>query len=829
MLFVAAFFASAFATFAAEGNDSELTYTRMLTISLQNGMAVSPEGAVDADLDGGGIETDEMTGRQFWKLAEDDSIVFSFDLPEGVKPEGVKTVVAEIRCVSNADVKGKAAVRWNSQSRDESGRNLIVEFAGISNFLEKLSMSSAREKNNTLRIRATDGTVGIQGVIFIYSISRPSWNFNGLIITQTAPTPGIALGGAPITVRWTTQGFPEGGWLKLEYRTRHSEWQAVPGFEGITYGVGKGWDSSDGEFEWKEPPGTDTWELRFIYTRNEDRPNPVDVRAGEIRRRGEIEVKTLTELANTKWGFLRNAKGMIPRTWRTLAQENHLTANRIEGRLEDAFDADPETFKKNLDHTVNLLDQLDVLYYQAMIAILERAATLEDKRERDDILDKAEDFIALREITYYRARDRYGDDEETRQYLPRFFQRERKETLEKLLEKIREEADFAERAKVFENVREEVLWDKDVLMVDSCIPATGKILIAYNEWIDRSVGRRYLLTSIRDVGAGEDIYEIMPTLGSSREYQSISFTPNGTYAVLYERINDGDEEQRRRYQYVVWDNSKRQLKTKFEKSGVEELSTHSSWSPRDRYFAVRWSVSSKDIFLYDVSNGQEKVLTMESVPHVMAFSHDEKMIVTRISEDSRANTVVIWNTDSGTEIQKISAQKSIPAVAFSSDSKILAVASDGEVQLWEIGGQRPFHTVKYPGDNYWAAFSMAFTSGNSILALNDVHGFCFIDINTGNLVDIRSSSGVDKFAIVPGGDFAVFSGSNRPGCNIIDVKTGRLIITLGLNDKENDYHTLLHISPDGKSIVTSRWKRNEHRWQIWSLHRWTFGVKPSSP
>ena len=215
---------------ARELDAGELTYPRTLFVSLKDGEAVSPDNAVGVGLDGGGIA--EGGSYQFWKLGKvDDSLEFKFSLPKDVK-----TVEAVIQCVFNAEVTGKARIRWNSQSlTDETGKTRVFEFTGGRDFTETLKLDEF-QRENSLKILATEGTVGIRSVTFRCAIPYPSRNFGGLVITQTEPIPDRILDGKPATVKWTAQGREENnGRENIGENNRRAGTRMVLTIKGVEY------------------------------------------------------------------------------------------------------------------------------------------------------------------------------------------------------------------------------------------------------------------------------------------------------------------------------------------------------------------------------------------------------------------------------------------------------------------------------------------------------------------------------------------------------------------------------------------------------------------
>jgi WD40 repeat protein len=115
----------------------------------------------------------------------------------------------------------------------------------------------------------------------------------------------------------------------------------------------------------------------------------------------------------------------------------------------------------------------------------------------------------------------------------------------------------------------------------------------------------------------------------------------------------------------------------------------------------------------------------------MTFSLDGKMVALA----SFSSTVWLWDMATGAALQILEGQDSVTAVAFSSDNKVLSLASrslgsrDNTIQLWDVTTGLVRQTLE---DYTYGIDAMAFSPNNKILAVASNGGIVRLwDVATG--------------------------------------------------------------------------------------------------
>jgi WD40 repeat protein len=118
---------------------------------------------------------------------------------------------------------------------------------------------------------------------------------------------------------------------------------------------------------------------------------------------------------------------------------------------------------------------------------------------------------------------------------------------------------------------------------------------------------------------------------------------------------------------------------------------HVNFSPDGKILATTSDVNNEDVQLWNTSNGQtirtlSPTSTNNSPPfgqiHSLSFSPDG----TKIAAGSNDYEVYVWNLNPGMLLHTIDLGQNNPgeAVAFSPDSKALAVMTDYKVTIWDV-------------------------------------------------------------------------------------------------------------------------------------------------
>lgn len=86
----------------------------------------------------------------------------------------------------------------------------------------------------------------------------------------------------------------------------------------------------------------------------------------------------------------------------------------------------------------------------------------------------------------------------------------------------------------------------------------------------------------------------------------------------------------------------------------------------------------------------DRTLAVESVPDIVAFSADGTRIVTGgfdVRTTRNPVKVVLWDAASGKPLKVLRAPHCVLSLAFSPDSRMLAMTSgDREITLWNLAG-----------------------------------------------------------------------------------------------------------------------------------------------
>ena len=380
------------------------TWKRAMSASVKNGKAVSPDNEIKVETESE-IETGD-NGKGFWRVEE--SISFSFHLPDKAS--------VRVKCALNDEYTGKAMIQWNGKAlRDENGKRKVYTFDGSDDVFEISDLKTDR-KENTLTFVCTDGEIGLESVTIYADIEYPSVTINEMIIQLTSPRPGVPLNGKPVPIRWeeVTSGLADGGWVRILYRTSDTaDWQVVPGLEGVTYGA-ENW----GAFTWENPPKAQSCEFKIEYTRGK---NPEDKRRAEEAKKRQAIIAATKKLIQTKKKFFDETEELIPDSVFKDLKEFWRRSNNLKARLDFALE-DEE--KMDIGKVVEYIDELEQIYINMFQKTMEIAPALGEK-DREEIQKNVEKFMNKLEKEFTNAQVRYGEDEYTKELLPKMFPKER--------------------------------------------------------------------------------------------------------------------------------------------------------------------------------------------------------------------------------------------------------------------------------------------------------------------------------------------------------------------------------------------------------------------
>jgi hypothetical protein len=175
-------------------------------------------------------------------------------------------------------------------------------------------------------------------------------------------------------------------------------------------------------------------DFRIVFNHGK---NIIEEEKKKAQQAQETESKIFSELAKVKWSYLSKASGCIEKDlWRKYSKENYDKARKLSYRLENEFtDEKNKDEIQNQDEIKQNLDQLDALYFKALLAVLDGLPQEKDLT-RDRVISKSEDFID----TWNDAIDEVQD------------------IIQKGEKRIENEAIFLEHKELFDNAKEKVLF-----------------------------------------------------------------------------------------------------------------------------------------------------------------------------------------------------------------------------------------------------------------------------------------------------------------------------------------------------------------------------------
>ncbi len=193
----------------------------------------------------------------------------------------------------------------------------------------------------------------------------------------------------------------------------------------------------------------------------------------------------------------------------------------------------------------------------------------------------------------------------------------------------------------------------------------------------------------------------------------------------------------------------------------------------------------------------------------VAFSSDGRLIATASSDE----TVKLWDVMTGKQIISLTAHGfgTIKALAFSPDNKFLASGGDDQkIKLWRVedGGE----VGVFKGHTHYVR-CVAFSPDGKILASGGLDKKIRLwDVATQQPIRVLDE---DKYlysiAYSPDGKKIASSGEGRDS-KIWDLETGRPVVTLSRSDLWSDRITSLAFSPDGKIVATGNLDKTVRLW-----------------
>lgn len=244
-----------------------------------------------------------------------------------------------------------------------------------------------------------------------------------------------------------------------------------------------------------------------------------------------------------------------------------------------------------------------------------------------------------------------------------------------------------------------------------------------------------------------------------------------------------------------------------------------AFSPDSQTLAsIPWSAGDRDIILWDVATGQQRVeplLGQRSVSSV-AFSPDGQILAVGGSGDwspifeASLGEIRFWDAATGRPLGApiISDHGGVNSIDFSPDGQTLASGSyDGTIILWDVASRQPLYEQS-TGHEDLGVTSLAFSPDGQILALGLASGksidarIILWDVATGEPLGVPLTGHqlmVEDLAFSPNGQILA-SGSDDGTVILWDVVSGepRGTLLTGFNEYVNG----VAFSPDGRILAS---------------------------
>jgi dipeptidyl aminopeptidase/acylaminoacyl peptidase len=201
----------------------------------------------------------------------------------------------------------------------------------------------------------------------------------------------------------------------------------------------------------------------------------------------------------------------------------------------------------------------------------------------------------------------------------------------------------------------------------------------------------------------------------------------------------------------------------------------------------------------------------EEMVWAAAFSPDGKTLATVSGLYNRPGEIIFWDTATGKERARTTADKGIRSLAFSPDGKTLATADyySNTVKLREPANGAVRLVLRTAAANNAVAFSP--DSKTLAVAILDRSAVLF-DVATGR--ELRRFEGhtdwVPHVAFSPDGH-TLATGSRDNTAKLWDVATGRERMTLSGHRGLVEF---VAFSPDGRTLATASWDRTVKLWEV---------------
>lgn len=236
---------------------------------------------------------------------------------------------------------------------------------------------------------------------------------------------------------------------------------------------------------------------------------------------------------------------------------------------------------------------------------------------------------------------------------------------------------------------------------------------------------------------------------------SLAFSPDGKFLA-----STGDDYHTKKGEILIWD-----VKTKHVSKILETENVYVSFvcfSPDGKTLASTGPRHS--ITLWDVETWTQKSTLQPHANPVRCIevSPDGKLLAAGVSHyngDTQQAEVKLWNMESGEEIGTLEHRWSIQTVCFTTDSKTLAVADDGQLILWDVESQQHRQVIDTSATNNSRE---TISPDGTLLAMCNANSLSLNETRTGNqLAKIPANQHFRRPSFSPNGKLVAWPNSAR--------------------------------------------------------------------